>query len=238
MAAAPVGTGPEKFVEFGDGDVIVSLAVVGVGEVLANGRLVGRQLFRGVQLGDGFGKVVLLSQQSSQAAVGLPKLRIQMQRLAKIGYGRFVRGLILLRHSHFVINVGIPRIAYQRFLKRVQGCGILFIGVMPQTQHAIGFGILKIHAQGGAGFGDGIVAVVTVVKHQGQPVVDFGEIRLGVFGTAVLVERGVPITCLLLDVSEGEMHCSVVRILGQQIAEKFGRGIIFLFVSQRRCFHQ
>ena len=79
---------------------------------------------------------------------------------------------------------------------------------------------------------NGVFAVIALIKHQGQAIVDFGEIRLGFFGTAVFIERGVPVAFLLMDISESKMQRTVVRIIGEQIAEKLGRGVIPLFADQ------
>src|SRR5579863_9803167 len=211
----PAGIGFEQIVVFGDGDVVISLAVVGTGEIFANRRLVRSQMFRDVQFSYGFGELLLLCQQRAQAAVGLPKLRIQVQRLAEIFDGLSVRRQFLLGHAHFVIDVSILGIAGQRFLKCIQGGRILFIGVVPEPQHAIGFGVLEIHAEGGAGFGDGTVAVVTLIEDQSQAIVDFRKIGLGLFGAAVFIERGVPVALLLLNVSQSKVQGAVAGIVRQ-----------------------
>jgi len=126
---------------------------------------------------------------------------------------------LLLSHSHFVINVSVARISGERFLKRIQSGRILFIGIMPQAQHAVSVGVLKIHAKSGAGFSNSAVAVVTLVEHQRQAIVDFGKVWFGFFGTTVFVECRVPVALLLLDVSQREVQRAVLGIAGQQVTD-------------------
>src|SRR5205823_5517031 len=91
---------------------------------------------------------------------------------------------------------------------------VLLVRVVAESQHAIGLGIVEVHAQSGAGFADGVISVVTLVKNQCQPVVDFGEIRFGLLGCTVFVKSAVPVTLLLFQVGEQKVQRAVVRILG------------------------
>src|SRR5260370_7494935 len=145
---------------------------------------------------------------------------------------------VLLSQSHFVINIGVAWISCERLLKRIQSRGILFIGVMSQAQHAVGIGVLKIHAESGTGFSDSTVAVLTLVEHQCQAIMDFGKVRFGFFGTAVFVESRVPVALLLLDVSQREVQRAVLGITRQQLPDKLRCRLVLFLMNQSSAFQQ
>ena len=92
----------------------------------------------------------------------------------------------------------------------------MLIGILPERQHPVGFGVVEIHAQRRAGFADGVIAVIILVKNQGQAVVDFGKIWIGLLRAAVLVKGLVPVATLLGNISESKVQSTVVRIACEQ----------------------
>src|SRR5262249_16876259 len=99
---------------------------------------------------------------------------------------------------HFIVGISVLRITREGFAKCIERGLILFVQIVAEPEHAIGVRILKIHAESGAGFTNGIVPVVSLVENERQPIMDGRKPRLELFRSAVFVKSAVPISLLLL----------------------------------------
>src|SRR5580693_3379014 len=81
------------------------------------------------------------------------------------------------RDAEIVVSVRIFRIAGQRFHESVYGRNVLSAGVVTEAKDLISLGVLRIHAEGGAGFGDGVGAIVETIEDIRQAAVVLGKVR-------------------------------------------------------------
>ena len=111
----------------------------------------------------------------------LPKLRIQRNRFAVSGCGGVNVAFVAERDSQVVVHIGAIGLAGKGLVESVDCRGILGVGVQAESEKAIGLGVPGIDAEGGAGFRNGAVGIVSAVEQVGQPAVNIGEARHHLF---------------------------------------------------------
>src|SRR5450631_1264087 len=92
--------------------------------------------------------------------------------------------------------------------------GVVAAGVESESHVAIRFGVLRIHAEGGTRFRDGVHFIAGTVETVGQPVVDLEESGSTRFRLLVLVAGFIPILLLLAKKTQREVEGGVVGIVG------------------------
>src|SRR5271156_3285063 len=91
---------------------------------------------------------------------------------------------------------------------------VVAVGVERKPEVAVAFGVGRIHAEGGARFGESVIGVVGAVKEVGQLAVGFGETGHQARRFRKLVERFVEPLLAAQNGSKNEMQQSIARISG------------------------
>src|SRR5438270_14051297 len=99
MAALPIWIFAKQLPVLGNGDVVLTFAVICSGKVFTDRWFIGRELFGGFELRDRLSKLLLITQDRAQAAVRLPELRADSEGVAHVVV--CVRSGILGRRGHF-----------------------------------------------------------------------------------------------------------------------------------------
>ena len=125
--------------------------------------------------------------------------------------------------AQVVVGIGIIGIADQRLIEGMNGSAILPVGEQTEAEELIRLGVSWIHAEGGAGFGDGIGRVIKAVEDVGQSAVVLGKIRHKLRGKRDLVDGVVPALLLAEHGAQSEVQRSILRIEARGLAQsEFG----------------
>src|SRR5207248_6802854 len=107
MAALPIWIFAKQLPVLGNGDVVLTFAVICSGKVFTDRWFIGRELFGGFELRDRLSKLLLITQDRAQAAVRLPELRVNSDSVAKVLDCVSSGPLVARDHSHFVNKLGV-----------------------------------------------------------------------------------------------------------------------------------
>src|ERR1700691_726348 len=172
----PLGVLAVKIAQFENRRVEVALVAVGVAQVVANRRFLGRKTLGFPIFGDRFLELVFFVQNQRQIGMSLPEGRVQMKSLAIGGDGGGHVSLGVQGDAQVVVGIHVTGIAGERFDESMNRRAILSIGVQSETEELVRLGVLRIHAERGARFRNRVGTVIETIKDVGQTAVVLREI--------------------------------------------------------------
>src|SRR5580700_10924565 len=146
--------------QFFDGSVELSLIAISVAQIIADRGFRRRDPLGFSIFADRFVEIALLVQNQRQVGVGFPKRRTQADRLLVSCDRSGNISIRMERNAHVVIGVGVIVIAFQRFGVGVNRGLILSVRVKAEAEILISLGVFRVDAERGAGFGDGVRAII------------------------------------------------------------------------------
>src|SRR5205807_9155030 len=96
----------------------------------------------------------LFMRDQRESGMRLPEIGAQVDRLAVGSNGTPKISVGVQGDAHIVVSVGVVAFPSQRLGERVDRGAILATRVQAEPEKLVSLGILRIHAERGAGFGD------------------------------------------------------------------------------------